>query len=106
MEKQHKYQFTLLLSDVNSQTIGLEDTLFKAGCDDALINFKNGTVYLDFDRTGESFESVVISAIQNVESASVNAKVVSVAPSHLVSESDIARRSNMTRQAIHLLAQF
>lgn len=97
------YQFTLVLDGVDDQTPNLEDALFEAGCDDTLINYKNGTVYLDFDRADESLEHAIISAIKAVESAGLGAKIVSVAPEHLVNLSDIAERVSMSRQAVSLI---
>lgn len=96
------YQFTLVLDGVDDLTPNLEDALFEAGCDDALINYKNGTVYLDFDRADEDLEHAIISAIKAVESAVLGAKIVSVAPEHLVSLTDIAERVSMSRQAVSL----
>lgn len=96
------YQFSLVLDGVDDATPGLEDILFEAGCDDALINYKNGTVYLDFDREGDSLEQVIISAIKAVESTNTGAKIVSVAPEHLVNLSEIADRVSMSRQAVSL----
>lgn len=75
------------------------------GCYDALINYKNNTVYLDFDREGKDFESAIISAIKDVESADIGATIISVAPEHLLSLSDIAERVSITRQAVSLLMQ-
>lgn len=97
------YQFTLVLDGVDEQAPNIEDALFEAGCDDAIVNYKNGSVYLDFDREGEELEQVIISAIKNVETANIGATIVSVAPEHLVNLSDIAARMSMTRQAISLL---
>ncbi|STX37326.1 helix-turn-helix transcriptional regulator [Legionella feeleii] len=99
------FQFTLILDGVDEKTQGLEDALFEAGCDDALINYKAGAVYLDFDREGESLERTIISSIKDIESANIGARIVSVAPEHLVSLSDIAERVSMTRQAVSLLIQ-
>lgn len=98
------YQFTLVLDGVDDTTPHLEDALFEAGCDDALINYKNGTVYLDFNREGEDLEQAIISAIKAVESIHMDTaiKILSVAPEHLVTLSDIAERVSMTRQAISL----
>ncbi|MCA0403917.1 MAG: DNA-binding protein [Proteobacteria bacterium] len=96
------YRFTLVLDGVDDRTPNLEDALFEAGCDDALINYKNGTVYLDFDREDMSLEQAIISAIKAVESTDLGARIVSVAPEHLVSLSDIAERVSMTKQAISL----
>lgn len=44
------YNFTLMLSGVTYQTEGLEDALYRSGCDDALISAFGRSVYLDFDR--------------------------------------------------------
>ncbi len=96
------YQFTLVLKNVDENTPDLEDSLYEAGCDDALINFRNSTVYLDFDREGRSLEQAVLSAIKNVESASVGAKVSNVAPEDWVTESEVAKRLDLKRQAVSL----
>ena len=100
--KKNIYHFTLVLNGVNEKTKKLEDILFKAGCDDALINFRNGTVYLDFDRESYSFEDAIISAISQVESTKLNIKVVSAAPDHYVSESEVAKRLRVKRQTVSL----
>ncbi len=96
------YHFTLVLSGVDDNTEGLEDALFAAGCDDALINFREGTVYLDFDREAKNLEEAVISAIKDVMSSSLNARVASVAPDLFVTQVDIANRLNKSRQAVSL----
>lgn len=96
------YQFTLVLDGVDDKTENLEDKLYEAGCDDALINYKNGTVYLDFDRESDSLEHAILSAIKSVESSDLGAVILSVAPEHLVTLSDIAERMSMTKQAISL----
>ena len=46
-----------------------------------------------------------MSAIKDIESANIGARIVSVAPEHLVSLSDIAERVSITRQAVSLLMQ-
>lgn len=96
------YEFTLILEGVDDHTPGLEDSFYEAGCDDALINFRNRTVYLDFNRQALSLKEAILSAIQQVESTALKAKVISVAPENLVSESDIAKRLNLKRQAVSL----
>jgi len=95
------YQFTLVLKNVDEK-IALEDSLYEAGCSDALINFRNDAVYLEFDRESSSIEEAVISAIRDVKSASVDIEVASVAPENLVTESEIANRLHMSRQTISL----
>ena len=100
MRKTQTYNFTLVLRGVSESTEGLEDAIFSAGCDDALINFREGAVYLDFDREAKSIEEAVLTAIQDVTSTPLNITVVSVAPDLFVSESGIAKRLNKTRQAV------
>lgn len=99
------YQFTLVLKGVDENTPNLEDILYNAGCDDALINFRDGTVYLDFDREAESLKEAVISAIKAVETSSLGGVVVSVAPEDWVTESEIAKRTSNSRQIVSLWAK-
>lgn len=96
------YHFTLILKNVDETTPNLEDSLYEAGCDDALINYRNGAAYLEFDREASTLEEAVISAIKNVRSSTVDAEVASVAPENLVSESEIAKRLNKSRQSVSL----
>lgn len=102
MKKLDTYEFTLILDGVYDQTEGLEDQLFEAGCGDALINFRNGTVYLDFNREATSVDEAVISAIKSVENSKLGAKVISILPDDLVSESEITKRLDTNRQTVSL----
>lgn len=95
------YQFTLVLSGYGEITDELEDALYESGCSDALVNSRNNVIYLDFDREAPSFEEAVLSGIQNVFHTHLSLKIMAVEPSHVVTMSDIARRSKMERQAIH-----
>lgn len=96
------YQFTLVLKNVSEDTEDLEDSLFDAGCDDSLIHYKNGAIYLEFDREAASLEDAVVSAIKDVQSSSIDAEVASVAPENFVTESEIAKRLQTSRQAVSL----
>lgn len=102
MMNQTNYHFTLVLSGVDEDTPGLEDKLYDANCDDALVNFRNSAVYLDFDRASTSFEDAVIEAIKDAESAKLQVTVINVAPDNLVSEAEIAKRLALKRQAVSL----
>lgn len=99
---QKTFQFTLVLKNADEDTVNLEDKLYQAGCDDALINYRNGAVYLDFDRKACSLEEAVMTAIKEVESSSIGAIVVHVAPEDFVTESDIAKRLHIKRQTVFL----
>lgn len=100
--KKKTYQFTLVLKNVNENTNELEDSLYEAGCDDALINYKNGAVYLEFYREASSLEEAVISAIKDVQSSSIDAEVASCAPENFVTEAEIAKRLKKSRQTVSL----
>lgn len=96
------FTFTLTLSGVTADTEGLVDTLFAAGCDDALVCFYGKSVYLEFDREAESLDLAIETAITDIESISLNIKVESI-DSALVGLSDIAELTGLTRQAVALL---
>ncbi len=96
------YNFALTLTGVTADTKGLEDALFNSGCDDALVCFYGKSVYLEFDRESDSFCQAVFSAIRDIESSPLGAKVASV-DANLVGLSDIAALSDMSRQAVAML---
>ncbi|MBX9704939.1 MAG: hypothetical protein K5Q00_01690 [Gammaproteobacteria bacterium] len=70
------YEFTLVLDGVDDETVGLEDYLYDAGGDDALINFRNSTVFLDVTREAKSLNEAVLSTIKQLESVQIGAKVI------------------------------
>ena len=94
------YEFTLILSGVRELTPEVLDAFYEAGCDDALIGMRDGVAYAEFCREAESFQKAVLSAIQNVETAGVGARVEHVEPDELVTMSEIARRLGVTREGV------
>ena len=96
------YNFTVVLQPFKHEYSTLEDALFEAECDDALLGKRSGVVYLDFDRVAENFESAVLSAIKNVESAETSVKIAYVEPSDLVTAAEIARRIGNSRESVRL----
>jgi len=102
IHSESRFHFTLILSNVDENTELLEDRLFEAGCDDALINFRNGAVYLDFDRKASSIEEAVINAIKNIENLPLGIRIIGIGPDDYVSESEIAKRLQLKRQIISL----
>lgn len=74
------YSFTLVLSGFEEITEAIENALFDAGCDDALLGVHSGSPYLAFDREAESLEEAIKSAIKNVEGCGQNIQVVRVIP--------------------------
>ncbi len=96
------FTFTLIAEGPDLQTDELADTLFEAGCDDALVGQADGIQYLDFDRAAHSLEDAVLSAVADVETAE-GVDVVRIADAGLVSMSDIAARTGRTRESVRLL---
>lgn len=96
------YNFTLTVSGINLDTEGHEDALFEAGCDDAMIGYYGKAIYLEFDREALSLKNAIATAIRDIESAGIGARVESV-DSTLVGLSDIAELSALSRQAITML---
>jgi hypothetical protein len=105
MPPTHKtHSFTLILSGDGELTEGLQDALFEAGCDDALLGSRGGVLYLDFDREGASLDDAVLSAIGDVERAGTGRRVVRVESGDLVTAGEIARRVGRSRESIRLYA--
>jgi len=98
------YTFTLVLSGFTELKEDLEDRLFESGCDDALLSFRDGIPYLDFDREAKSLQEAILSAINNVEGTGISARVIRVEPDELVTASEIADRTGRSRESIRLLA--
>ncbi len=74
------YEFTLILDGVSRITQKVEDALFEAGCDDALLGSCDGIVSLDFGRESDSCRNAILSAIENVERAGIGARVERIEP--------------------------
>jgi hypothetical protein len=103
MKKEKTYHFTLTLKGVSEPSEEIENALFEAKCEDALLYFRNQIGYLEFERVSENIESAIISAINDVESAGVNVKIARVEPADLVTSAEISRRLNRSRESIRLL---
>lgn len=104
MVQQHTlYRFTLVLSGISEPDEWFENALFEAGCDDALLSFRNRIGYLDFDRSADDFEKSILSAIHDVESIHSSIMVVAAEPSDRVTSAEIARRSGRSRESIRQL---
>ena len=102
MTELRAYCFTLLLDGIEDIGHELEDDLASAGCNDALIGKRNGLVFLDFDREGESPEKAILSAIRAVEGSRIGATVARIEPGDLVTQAEIARRTGRPRETVRL----
>jgi len=94
------HEFAIVASGLDPEAEDFEDRFFEAGCDDATISFQKGVILLDFAREAQTFSKALISAIEDVQRA--GAKIERVEPDYLVSLSDIATRSGLSRAAISL----
>ena len=105
MPKVATHNFVLVLNRVSAPDDRLEDALYEAGCDDAILAFRNSVAYLEFDREANTLESAILSAVRDVERADHRVRVSHVEPDDLVSASEIARRLKRSREYVRLLAQ-
>jgi hypothetical protein len=94
------HEFTIVASGLDPEAEDFEDRFYEAGCDDATISFQKGVILLEFAREAPSFAKALISAIADVQRA--GAKIERIEPDYLVSLSDIAVRSGLSRAAISL----
>jgi hypothetical protein len=94
------HEFVLVLSGVTEVDDRIADALFEAGCDDATPSVRFGRVYLSFDREARSLREAILSAIRDVLNAGIGAGVRYVDDCNLVSQAEIARRINRSRQLV------
>jgi hypothetical protein len=92
------YEFSIIASGLDPEAEDFESRFYDAGCDDATISFQRGHIIVDFARKAESIDAAITSAVEAV--ASAGAKVDRVEPDPLVSLSEIAARTGMTRAAM------
>ena len=100
-----EYEFQIFCRDVDMSDDSFLDRLYEAGCDDALLSFKDGYVCLDFSRASESAEDAVLSAIRDFGHSAVGGTVERVEPDDLASLSEIARRTGVTRASLQKYAR-
>jgi transcriptional regulator with XRE-family HTH domain len=98
-----KYDLTIIASGIDVEDEGLEDRFYEAGCSDATISHQKGVVIVEFRREAKSFLHALVSAIMCV--LATGAKIERVEPDHLVSLSDIAKRTGLSRAALSLYAK-
>jgi len=99
------FDFSLVLGPLSRSLNDIEDALYEAGCDDALLSFYGATPVLDFTREAGSYSEAVISAIKDVECTGIGAVVLRVGPDDLVNAAEIASRGGVSREAVRLWIQ-
>ena len=97
------YHFTIVIRDARADKKGLEDRLFEAGSDDALVCSYNESVYLEFDREADSAETAIKTALANIRTAGFKQLVVQEAG--VASLAEMAERAGITRAALSLYAK-
>ncbi len=101
--KVYDFELKFSLPEENIDAERLVETLFEAGCDDALIGTgQMGRIGLLFSREAESALAAVTSAIKDVQKAIPNAILVEAAPD-LVGLTDIAEILGCSRQNVRKL---
>jgi hypothetical protein len=93
-----QFEFSIIASGLDPEAEDFADRFFEAGCDDATISFQKGHIIVDFAREAESIDAAICSAVECVGKA--GAHIDRVEPDPLVSLSDIAARTGLTRAAI------
>lgn len=103
LKNKKSHAFIVVLGGTTEPTAELEDALFEAGCDDATLSFRNSVPFLEFDREEADFQSAVISAIRDISRAGQKLTVRTIEPADFVSQSEIARRSGISRESARQL---
>jgi hypothetical protein len=96
-----EHDFVLVLAGVTDLTPKQEDALFEAGCDDATISLRFGTIYLTFTRFAPTLKEAVLTALRDVRKANIGAVVRHIDECNLVTQAEIARRIKRSRQLVH-----
>lgn len=74
----NNYGFTVRVTGIDIGREDFPDTLYEAGCDDALVLVQDEQLFLDFHRDGRTFDEAVRSATGSVEQA--GGRVIKVEP--------------------------
>jgi hypothetical protein len=97
------FNFTIVASGLDPESEDFADRFFEAGCGDATISYQKGLIIIEFDREARNLAHALLSAVADVHRA--GAKVEHIEPDCLVSMSDIAGRTKMSRAAVSLFAK-
>ena len=101
-----EWMFRLAIAGVGLSDADI-DALFETGCDDATFaKERDGSVVGLFDRTADTPEAAVLSAVVDVESAGIDARVVRVVvEDDWLTAAEVAERAGRTRQSIGQLVR-
>ena len=99
----NEFSFTLALD-----ASGLSDSQINAlysTVPDSTASQRNERTYVGLDREAPDFASAVVSAIEDVERALPDVRVLALEPEDLVSQADIAQRRGRSRESISQLVK-
>ena len=101
-----EWTFRLIIAGVELVDADV-DALFEAGCDDATFaKERDGSVIGLFDRAAGTPETAVLSAVVDVESAGIDARVVRVViEDDWLTAAEVAERVGRTRQSLGQLVR-
>jgi hypothetical protein len=93
------FDFTFVVN-ADPHDESFEDRFIEAGCDDATFVLLRGAVAISFDRDAATYKDAVFSAYKQI--ISTGSQILRFEPDFLVSASDIAERSGLSRAAVSL----
>jgi hypothetical protein len=99
------FEFKIFCSGVDTIDDSFLDCLYEAGCDDALVFFKDGYICLDFSRKASTAEQALVSALRDIAHSATDAITERIEPDDLTSLSEIARRTDVTRASLQKYAR-
>ncbi|MGO1463312.1 MAG: DNA-binding protein [Marinobacter sp.] len=103
MHRDFDFSLTFAIPEIALDKI--EERLFEAGCDDAIIGLgQKGRLALNFTRETVSAETAILSALRDVKQALPQTRLIEAAPD-LVGISDMARLLDFSRQNMRKLIQ-
>jgi len=97
------YSFSLILAGMTDLSEEQAENIFEAGCDDCTPRVCESVVCLDFDRKGTKPQEAIDSAIRQVTAAGFT--VERIEPDDLVTQAEIARRLERSRESVRLYVQ-
>lgn len=99
----NEFNFTFALD-----ATGLSDSQINAlynTVPDSTASERNERIYVGLDREAPDFATAVVSAIEDVERALPDVRVLALEPEDLVSQADIAQRRGRSRESISQLVK-
>jgi predicted DNA-binding transcriptional regulator AlpA len=96
--KKKVYEFSVIASGLDPTADDFETRFDDAGCDDATVSFQRGHIIVDFASEADSIGDAIAYAVSAIRVAGAN--VDRIEPDPLVSLSEIAARTGMTRAAM------